>query len=77
MCCLPAIARVSGIVDTIVSTSEQSNHAAMEEVSKAAIEKAVGSGALRETVSIAEIDDIPLPVSYPTFGIWKFITHMF
>ncbi|KAK0434338.1 hypothetical protein EV421DRAFT_2011351 [Armillaria borealis] len=56
-----AIARVSGIVDTIVSTSEQSNHAAMEEVSKAAIEKAVGSGALRETVSIAEIDDIPLP----------------
>ncbi|PBL04092.1 DUF917-domain-containing protein [Armillaria gallica] len=56
-----AIARVSGIVDTIVSTSEQSNRAAMEEVSNAAIEKAVGSGALRETVSIAEIDDIPLP----------------
>ncbi len=43
----------------------------MEEVSKAATEKAVGSGALRETVSIAEIDDIPLPVSYPTFGMWK------
>ncbi|KAK0204503.1 hypothetical protein DFS33DRAFT_1460509 [Desarmillaria ectypa] len=56
-----AVARVSGIVDTIVSTAEKSSHAAMEEVSKSAIEKAVGSGALRETVSIAEIDDIPLP----------------
>ncbi|KAK0470131.1 uncharacterized protein EV420DRAFT_1616471 [Desarmillaria tabescens] len=56
-----AIARVSGIVDTMVSTAEKSNHAAMQEVSKAAIEKAVGSGALRETVSIAEMDDIPLP----------------
>lgn len=56
-----AIARVSGVVDTVVSTLDKSSHAVMEEVSKAAIERAVASGSLRETVSIAEIDDIPLP----------------
>ncbi|KAJ7265469.1 hypothetical protein B0H12DRAFT_1262176 [Mycena haematopus] len=59
-----AIARVSGTVDTIVSTADRTMHAVLEGISKMAIDKAVENGAVRESVKIAEMDAIPLNASY-------------
>lgn len=58
-----ATARISGTVDTIESTAGRPSAQVMEEVSKRAVERAVANGALRETVEIAEQDNIPLQVS--------------
>lgn len=58
-----ATARVSGIIDTIESTAGKTSAQVMEEVSVRAVELAVANGALRETVQIAEKDNIPLQVS--------------
>lgn len=58
-----ATARVSGVVDTIENTQGKTSAQVMEEVSKRAVEKAVANGALRETVQVAEQDNIPLQVS--------------
>ncbi|KAJ7098707.1 hypothetical protein B0H15DRAFT_821919 [Mycena belliarum] len=55
-----AIARVSGTIDTMVSTAERTIHVVLEEIQKMAIDKAVENGAVRESVNIAEIDVIPL-----------------
>ncbi|KAE9569844.1 putative D-/L-hydantoinase subunit A [Colletotrichum fructicola] len=55
-----ATARVSGVVDSIASTESKSVAEVIEELSQRAVDKAVESGALRETVTIAEIESFPL-----------------
>ncbi|KAJ0383107.1 hypothetical protein COL922a_011155 [Colletotrichum nupharicola] len=55
-----ATARVSGVVDSIKSTESKSVAKVIEELSRRAVDKAVDSGALRETVTIAEIESFPL-----------------
>ncbi|CAK5262863.1 unnamed protein product [Mycena citricolor] len=55
-----AIARVSGTVDTMVSTANRTTQDALDDISKMAVEKAVQNGAARETIAIAEMDAIPL-----------------
>ncbi|KAF3808580.1 hypothetical protein GCG54_00006446 [Colletotrichum gloeosporioides] len=55
-----ATARVSGVVDLIESTESKSIAQVIEALSQRAVDKAVESGALRETVTIAEIESFPL-----------------
>ncbi|KAF5516710.1 putative D-/L-hydantoinase subunit A [Colletotrichum siamense] len=55
-----ATARVSGVVDSIESTESKNVAQVIEELSQRAVDKAVESGALRETVTIAEIESFPL-----------------
>ena len=57
-----ATARVSGVVDTVEDTETKSISAVMEELSQRAIDRAVENGALRETVTIAEMESLPLQV---------------
>ncbi|KAF9068110.1 hypothetical protein BDP27DRAFT_1392915 [Rhodocollybia butyracea] len=56
-----AIARVSGVVDTVLSTEGKTTQAILQEVSDIAIERAVTAGAVRDTVEVAEMDAIPVP----------------
>lgn len=58
-----ATARVSGVVDSVVSTETKSKADILKELSQAAIDKAVASGALRETVNIVEMETFPLQVN--------------
>ncbi|KAK8139057.1 hydantoin utilization protein A [Apiospora sp. TS-2023a] len=55
-----ATARVSGTVDSIVSTESRTVAHAIEEISQAAVDKAVANGAARQTVTIAEVESFPL-----------------
>lgn len=55
-----AISRVSGVIDTVVNTSNQSIREAQEAVCKLAIEKAIANGAKPETIQIAEITMLPI-----------------
>ncbi|EED14116.1 conserved hypothetical protein [Talaromyces stipitatus ATCC 10500] len=55
-----AISRVSGIIDTVVDTSNQTIKEAQKAVSWAAVEKAVANGAKPDTVNIAEITMLPI-----------------
>ncbi|KAH6869763.1 hypothetical protein B0T10DRAFT_593248 [Thelonectria olida] len=55
-----ATARVSGVVDSVESTESKSKAELMQELSQRAIDKAVSNGAVRETVTIAEIESFPL-----------------
>ncbi|RDW92739.1 uncharacterized protein DSM5745_00061 [Aspergillus mulundensis] len=55
-----AISRVSGVIDTVVDTSNQTIKAAQESVSRLAIDKAVANGAKPETVQIAEVTMLPI-----------------
>ncbi|KAL1742325.1 hypothetical protein HDZ31DRAFT_66082 [Schizophyllum fasciatum] len=55
-----AIARVSGTVDTVVSTEGKTTQQAIESVAQLAIDRAVENGAVRETIELAEMDAIPL-----------------
>jgi hypothetical protein len=55
-----ATARVSGVVDSVESTETKSKAQVMEELSQRAIGTAVANGALRETVTIAEMESYPL-----------------
>jgi N-methylhydantoinase A/oxoprolinase/acetone carboxylase beta subunit len=55
-----ATARVSGVVDSVESTETRSKAQVMEEQSQRAIDKAVANGALRSTVTIAEVESYPL-----------------
>ncbi|KAL4805120.1 hypothetical protein BDV18DRAFT_161517 [Aspergillus unguis] len=55
-----AISRVSGVVDTVVDTSNQTVKKAQEIVCDLAIEKAVSNGSRRETVSIKEVTMLPI-----------------
>ncbi|KAL2808327.1 hypothetical protein BJX63DRAFT_39161 [Aspergillus granulosus] len=55
-----AISRVSGVIDTVVDTSDQTVKQAQEVVSKLAIEKAISHGAKPETIQIAEVTILPI-----------------
>ncbi|KAF9266462.1 DUF917-domain-containing protein [Marasmius fiardii PR-910] len=55
-----AIARVSGTVDRVVLTEGKSTRDVLEGISKISIDRAVESGAVRDTVQIAEMDAIPI-----------------
>ncbi|OLN83092.1 Hydantoin utilization protein A 4 [Colletotrichum chlorophyti] len=55
-----ATARVGGVVDSVESTETKSKTQILEELSQRAIDRAVGAGALRETVTIAEMESYPL-----------------
>lgn len=66
-----AIARVSGTIDTMVSTADKSMQTILDEICAKAVDKAVENGAVRETVKIAEMDSIPLQVRSPfSRGRW-------
>ncbi|KAJ3870023.1 hypothetical protein EV359DRAFT_28603 [Lentinula novae-zelandiae] len=56
-----AMARVSGMVDTVLDTEGRTTQSVLQEVSKTAIERAVTAGAVRNTVEVAEMDAIPIP----------------
>ncbi|KAL2849707.1 hypothetical protein BJX68DRAFT_255403 [Aspergillus pseudodeflectus] len=55
-----AISRVSGVIDTVADTSNQTIKQAQEVVSKLAIEQAVDNGAKPETIQIAEVTMLPI-----------------
>ncbi|KAI0854280.1 DUF917-domain-containing protein, partial [Daldinia vernicosa] len=56
-----AIARVSAVIDTVKSTESKSIKHILDEISQAAVEKAVANGASRSTAKVVEIDTLPLP----------------
>ncbi|GJC80850.1 putative D-/L-hydantoinase subunit A [Colletotrichum liriopes] len=55
-----ATARVSGVIDSIESTETKSSAEVLKELSQRAVDRAVENGALRESVTIAEIESFPL-----------------
>jgi N-methylhydantoinase A/oxoprolinase/acetone carboxylase beta subunit len=55
-----ATARVSAVIDSVENTDTRTKAQITEELSRRAIDAAVRNGALRETVSIAEMDSFPL-----------------
>ncbi|KAJ5923349.1 hypothetical protein N7454_008594 [Penicillium verhagenii] len=55
-----AISRVSGVIDTVVDTSNQTIKEAQDSVVKIAIQKAIENGARTETIQIAEITMLPI-----------------
>ncbi|KAJ5634381.1 hypothetical protein N7528_002223 [Penicillium herquei] len=55
-----AISRVSGVIDTVVDTSNRTIKEAREDVIKLAIEKAATNGAKRDSIQIAEITMLPI-----------------
>ena len=55
-----AISRVSGVIDTVVDTSNRTVKDAQETVSQLAIAKAIGNGARPDTVQIAEVTMLPI-----------------
>ncbi|KAJ5785200.1 uncharacterized protein N7503_010412 [Penicillium pulvis] len=55
-----AISRVSGVIDTVVDTSNQSIKEAQDAVVKLAIQKAIENGAKPETIQVAEITMLPI-----------------
>ncbi|EME46181.1 hypothetical protein DOTSEDRAFT_86798 [Dothistroma septosporum NZE10] len=57
-----AISKVGGIVDIIQDVSDQTQQQAIEKAKSMAVQRAVDSGAIRESVIIAEIETYP--VSY-------------
>lgn len=57
-----AIARVSAVIDTVESTETKTTAELFKEVSLRAIEKAVASGAARNSVKIVEMETLPLQV---------------
>ncbi|KAF2750801.1 DUF917-domain-containing protein [Sporormia fimetaria CBS 119925] len=56
-----AMARVSAVIDTVKSTEKTSTKDWIASISKEAIEKVVDFGALRDTVEIVEVEELPLP----------------
>ncbi|ORY60195.1 uncharacterized protein BCR38DRAFT_350647 [Pseudomassariella vexata] len=55
-----AIARVSAVVDTVRSTESRTTQQILDEVCQDAIERTVTAGALRESVKIVEMENLPL-----------------
>ncbi|KAJ6127033.1 hypothetical protein N7523_002645 [Penicillium sp. IBT 18751x] len=55
-----AISRVSGVIDTVVDTSNQTIKQAQEAVSKTAVEKSIANGAKPETVQVVEVTMLPI-----------------
>lgn len=58
-----ATARVSGVVDSIESTESRTLAQVIEALSQRAVDQAVANGALRDTVTIAEVESLALQVS--------------
>ena len=55
-----AIAQVSGEVDRVYSLAEIGRDEALADAKSRAIEAAVSAGALRETIEIVDVEDVPL-----------------
>ncbi|WP_139651978.1 hydantoinase/oxoprolinase N-terminal domain-containing protein [Raoultibacter phocaeensis] len=55
-----AISKVSGTYEALVDYDEVPRDEALERARKAAIEEAVAAGAVRDTVEIIDIEDVPL-----------------
>lgn len=55
-----AISKISGVIDVIQSTESQTITQIVEKAKKLAIERATTAGAKPETVTLAEVDAIPL-----------------
>jgi len=55
-----AIAQVSGEVDRVYSLAEIGRDEALNDAKSRAVEAAVAAGALRETVEIVDVEDVPL-----------------
>ena len=55
-----AIAQVSGEVDRVYSLAEMSRDAALDDAKQRATEAAVAAGALRSSVEIVDVEDVPL-----------------
>ncbi|KAJ5727380.1 hypothetical protein N7493_005200 [Penicillium malachiteum] len=55
-----AISRVSGVIDTVVDTSNRTIKEAREDVIELAIEKAAANGAKRDSIQIVEITMLPI-----------------
>lgn len=55
-----AISKISGTVDMIQSTVEQTTAQIVEHAKQLAIERAVSAGAKRDTIEISEVDAIPI-----------------
>jgi N-methylhydantoinase A/oxoprolinase/acetone carboxylase beta subunit len=64
-----ATARVSGVVDSIESTESRTVAQVIGELSKRAVDRAVESGAVRDSVTIAEVETIPLQVRHISLNI--------
>lgn len=60
-----ATARVSGVIDFVESTDTRPMAEVMKDLSQRAIDKAVENGALRSTVTVAEMESFPLQVCHP------------
>ncbi|KAL1620572.1 hypothetical protein SLS54_005928 [Diplodia seriata] len=57
-----AVSKVGGVVDLVQSTEHQTQQEAIQRAKDLAVKRATGAGAIPETVTITEIDS--LPVSY-------------
>ena len=55
-----AISKVSGTLEQLINYDEIPRDEALEKARAAAVELAVQSGAVRETVEIIEVEDVPL-----------------
>ncbi|OLL26914.1 Hydantoin utilization protein A [Neolecta irregularis DAH-3] len=56
-----ALAKVSAVIDTVVSTDKVPLAEVLEQLSRNVVDNVVANGAIRETIVIAEIDSFPLP----------------
>ncbi|KAJ5983899.1 DUF917-domain-containing protein [Penicillium waksmanii] len=55
-----AVSRVSGVIDTVIDTSNRTVKDAQEEVSELATKKAISNGARPDTIQIAEVTILPI-----------------
>ncbi|KAJ5387880.1 hydantoinase/oxoprolinase [Penicillium cosmopolitanum] len=55
-----AVSRVSGVIDTVIDTSNRTVKDAQEEVSELATKRAISNGARPDTVQIAEVTILPI-----------------
>lgn len=55
-----AIAQVSGEVDRVYSLAEMGRDAALDDAKQKAVEAAVSAGALRSSIEIVDVEDVPL-----------------
>lgn len=55
-----AVSRVSGVIDTVIDTSNRTVKNAQEEVAELATKKAISNGARPDTVQIAEVTILPI-----------------
>jgi N-methylhydantoinase A/oxoprolinase/acetone carboxylase beta subunit len=55
-----AIAQVSGEVDRVYSLARMSRDAALDDAKQQATDAAVAAGALRDSIEIVDVEDVPL-----------------